>query len=674
MLNALRGGQSSVRFVTGFMTVVLHVLPTKDFSRNGCNKSAGDAHLVEYSVAALGPFQAQTCLIQRTYFNKCFRIKSGTSNEISRLYDPFLKKTQRRMTTCLCMPTQVLACPATDAAVINSLEVVIGGNEKLFQCRADDNPLVNIPTLGSLRGSQMVSASGRKFNAFRGIRYAQPPVGDLRFSDPIPAKPWAEILDATKEGPACLQVDLLTKVHVGQEDCLVLNVYSGKVGVSENPLPVMVWIHGGGFTTGSGGSETDFYGPGYILDRDVVLVTLNYRLGSFGFLSTEDKEAPGNYGLLDQSLALKWVRDHIHHFGGDTDSITIFGESAGGASVEYQVLSPRSKGLFHRAIAQSGSTRCPWAHQKSMGEYTRILAKDVNCPTTSSKELLRCLRTKDVKEILDSKLKMGLPVGLGLYPVAFVPRVDAEREFPFLPDTPERLVANKQFNQVPYIGGLTENEGGLFAASLATVDGVGMKEFKKDPVKNVLYALAMENQKGGLQIAQKVYDHYFSNVKTDADIISQYGELSSDVEFFKCVDDSVKALSQHNESPVFYYHYAHRGQTSLVKILDLPKDSDFGVSHADEILLMFPNFLLPRISNPNDLKVSQMLLDLWTSFAKDGIPQSEHVVDKWLPTTHGKVRYLQIEADNPKLVNDSMPFQSKLAFWNSLLTAGKEEL
>lgn len=130
----------------------------------------------------------------------------------------------------------------------------------------------------------------------------------------------------------------------------------------------------------------------------------------------------------------RWVRDHVHHFGGNTNSITIFGESAGGASVEYQVLSPYSKGnvllntscfllsvihsfvpsnwlyigLFHRAIAQSGSTRCPWAHTKSIGAYTRILAEDVNCPTTNSKELLKCLRSKDVKEFLDSKKKMGM--------------------------------------------------------------------------------------------------------------------------------------------------------------------------------------------------------------------------------------------------------------------------
>lgn len=131
----------------------------------------------------------------------------------------------------------------------------------------------------------------------------------------------------------------------------------------------------------------------------------------------------------------RWVRDHVHHFGGNTNSITIFGESAGGASVEYQVLSPYSKGnvllntscfcfqsfirsvqnwlyvgLFHRAIAQSGSTRCPWAHTKSIGAYTRILAEDVNCPTTNSKELLKCLRSKDVKEFLDSKKKMGMIV------------------------------------------------------------------------------------------------------------------------------------------------------------------------------------------------------------------------------------------------------------------------
>ncbi|EFX78588.1 hypothetical protein DAPPUDRAFT_53255 [Daphnia pulex] len=255
-------------------------------------------------------------------------------------------------------------------------------------------PLVNIPKLGLLLGSQTKSSTGKGIYAFRGIPYAQPPVGELRFKDPIPVKPWAGVLNAIHEGSPCVQLDSILFKMIGNEDCLVLNVYTPAIVTSTDvvSLPVMVWIHGGGFTVGNGnsGSVSDLYGPGYILNRDVVLVTLNYRLGAFGFLSTEDTEAPGNNGLLDQSLALRWVSDNIRYFGGNPDSVTIFGQSAGGASVEFQMLSPHSKGLFHKAIAQSGSTRCPWALQKTaVGEYTHSLANNLNCPSTSdSRQLL----------------------------------------------------------------------------------------------------------------------------------------------------------------------------------------------------------------------------------------------------------------------------------------------
>ncbi|XP_046639318.1 venom carboxylesterase-6-like isoform X1 [Daphnia pulicaria] len=542
----------------------------------------------------------------------------------------------------------------------------------ILQCRAQQEPIVNIPALGGLRGSQMVSSSGRNFHAFRSIPYAEPPVGNLRFSDPIAAKPWTgRVLDATKEGPTCLQNDLLTGLtQVGQEDCLVLNVYTHKINDAiENALPVMVWIHGGGFSAGSGNFETDFYGPGKILDRDVVLVTINYRVGPFGFLSTEDKEAPGNYGLLDQTLAIKWVKDHIANFGGNPDSITIFGESAGGASVQFQVLSPHSKGLFHRAISQSGAPGCPWAIQKSVGEYTRLLAEDLNCPTSNSRELLACLRNMEAAKILEFKRKLVIPIALSLVPVAFGPRIDSERDSPFLPDDPEVLVSRKQFNQVPMIVGLTKDEGSLFSASLASIDGKNLEVLKKDPLNCLAHAMGMEKQKNGREIAQKAYDHYFGTSESDDDFVTQYGKMASDVGFFKCIDDSVKVFSQYNGQPVYYYNYAHKGQHSITQMLGVPDDIDFGVSHSDELMLMFTSNFIPPTTDANDIKASKMLLDLWTSFAANGVPQSEEVIGHWLPTTQPQPRYLQINLESPVLINGEMPFQSGLDFWRSLLNS-----
>ncbi|KAG7153841.1 Venom carboxylesterase-6-like 8, partial [Homarus americanus] len=195
----------------------------------------------------------------------------------------------------------------------------------------------------------MRSASSRALYAYQGIPFAKPPVGDLRFKDPVPSEPWEGVRDGTKLPEPCLQVSFFmftSGVRVppekllGVEDCLYLNVYTPVDNGPKADLPVMVWIHGGAYFSGS----TKEYLPLVILDHDVVLVVIQYRLGVLGFLSTEDSVIPGNFGLKDQTLALKWVQRNINNFGGDKTKVTIFGESAGGASVHFHMLSPKSKG------------------------------------------------------------------------------------------------------------------------------------------------------------------------------------------------------------------------------------------------------------------------------------------------------------------------------------------
>ncbi|XP_046639317.1 venom carboxylesterase-6-like isoform X2 [Daphnia pulicaria] len=541
----------------------------------------------------------------------------------------------------------------------------------LCQAIRQERPIVNLPSLGQLRGFVAVTTTGRKFHAFRGIPYALPPVGELRFRDPIPVKPWTGVLNANQEGSPCVQIDCILFKIMGNEDCLKLNVFTPVVTSTDTAsLPVMVWIHGGGFTMGSGNSG-GYDGnagpaPGYILNQDVVLVTLNYRLGAFGFLSTEDTEAPGNYGLLDQSLGLKWVRDNIRYFGGNPDSVTIFGQSAGGASVEFQMLSPHSKGLFHRAIAQSGSTRCPWALQKTVGEYTNSLASNLNCPTSDSRQLLQCLRRRSARQIIMDRKKNVMRFALCVYPVAFGPRVDKERTSPFLPDDPEKLITLGQFNNVPLIAGLTESEGGLFGATLASFPGFNLKAYKRDQIKSIRYTLGMEKRIDGYEIAQKAYHEYFNNTRS-WQIAIKYGELTSDFGFFKPIDESVKLWSKHSAHPIYYYRYGYRHKLGYGDLLQLPFKFDFGVVHGDELLLLFTSTGLPLAKHPHDIKVSNMLVDLWTSFATDGVPKSNLVPGNWLPTTEKQTLYLQINAHSPKLVNDSMPFESQLAFWYDLL-------
>ncbi|KAL0099086.1 hypothetical protein PUN28_020261 [Cardiocondyla obscurior] len=213
---------------------------------------------------------------------------------------------------------------------------------------------------GMLHGKIMSTRLGRNLYAFLGIPYAAPPIGELRFKSPQPPVTWTGARDATKNAEICTQRNIYVYQEdiVGSEDCLYLNVYTPCIQCSEGEnsdygteqrqrettarFPVMIWFHGGGWLAGAGHSE--YYGPKFLLDHDLVLVTLNYRLGPLGFLSTEDLECPGNYGLKDQLQAMRWVQENIVYFNGDPNRVTLFGESAGGASVHYHMVSPLSAG------------------------------------------------------------------------------------------------------------------------------------------------------------------------------------------------------------------------------------------------------------------------------------------------------------------------------------------
>lgn len=209
---------------------------------------------------------------------------------------------------------------------------------------------------------------------------------------------WEGVLNATLDGPLCPQ----PTTDPTSEDCLILNVYSSKLPTpTENTKqPVIVFFHSGDFY--KGGSASYLLGPHYLLDQDVVLVTVNYRLGSLGFLSTGDKESPGNYGLKDQVQALKFVKDNIAAFGGDAASVTIIGHGAGAFSVTLHLLSPLSQGLFHKAIAMSGSTFTQTPIEKDQLKLAQKQARLLSCADDSSVNIVKCLRTKPAQEFAKS--------------------------------------------------------------------------------------------------------------------------------------------------------------------------------------------------------------------------------------------------------------------------------
>ena len=213
-------------------------------------------------------------------------------------------------------------------------------------------------------------------------------------------EPWTETLDCTSQGPCGPQYNNIFQRTQGEEDCLHVNIFTKTVN-PEKPLPVMVYIHGGAFCRGSSGTE--LYGPDFLIQKDIVYVNFNYRLGALGFLSVDDPEAkvPGNAGLKDQALALKWIKENVQFFGGDPNNITLFGESAGGCSVHYHLLSNMSKNLFHRAIVMSGTALNNWSVMPDL-KYPLRLAKALGWSEKDgdAKAMVEFLREQDAMKIV----------------------------------------------------------------------------------------------------------------------------------------------------------------------------------------------------------------------------------------------------------------------------------
>ena len=332
---------------------------------------------------------------------------------------------------------------------------------------------------------------------FLGVPFAAPPTGDLRFKAPQPPKAWkSEVRPSKKHGNICWQGKLLeffTKLFIQNftysEDCLYLDVYTPNVSLS---LPVMVYIHGGGYEFG-----TAITYPGDILvQQGVVLVVIQYRLGPFGFLTTGDSAAPGNFGMLDQVEALKWVKDNIENFGGNPNKVTIFGASAGGLSVCLHLLSPLSNNLFHQAIAESGVDLSPQATQPtSFGvHYAKDLAEKLHCPTDHHSKMVACIREKSPTDIMRASDAANFQFVDNTH---WGPVVDKN----FLYDTPENLRKKKEFKNATVMISFNSNEGAGAVGIMANLsymrimesvdNGVGRSFFKRFVTK---YAYARHSR------------------------------------------------------------------------------------------------------------------------------------------------------------------------------------
>lgn len=433
-----------------------------------------------------------------------------------------------------------------------------------------------ITNFGPVKG---VESRDESIEVFKGIPYAAPPVGELRWRPPQPAEKWTELRACDQFGSRSLQ---RKEQSAGDqsEDCLYLNVWTPRERVPRRP--VMVWIHGGGFTQGSG------HQPGYdgtqLAKRGVVLVTINYRLGALGFMTHPDlsAESPhgssGNYALLDQIAALKWVQENISSFGGDPDNVTIFGESAGGTSVYLLTATPLSKGLFHRAILES-----PWLDPSI---FRDLKVENENGPpaefdgeqqarkvlgdnTTDTLAKLRALPAADVLE----KMKQRWPVATDGW---------------VFPKDPHQIYADGDQHDIPVIVGTNRDEGTMFAPRKAF--GGTMENYKDAIVE--IYG----------EHGDRVAEFYApeSKEKLWGVAVKHIG----DTWFVQPAREFARAMHQ-QKSPVWMYHFTK------------PVWGWMGAAHAAEIGFVFGNLEKPK---PDDAALSDEFMTRWVQFAKTGDP------------------------------------------------------
>ncbi|XP_075211389.1 esterase FE4-like [Lycorma delicatula] len=525
---------------------------------------------------------------------------------------------------------------------------------------------------GFIKGLKKTTVlSNKKYYSFQGVPYGEPPTGQNRFKDPLPCKPWEGVRDATKPGNICPQFHEFMKEIVGNEDCLFVNIYTPQIPketyVAQMLLPVMVYIHGGGFTFGSG--NDDIYGPDYIIEHDVVLVTLNYRVGVFGFLSLGNSDVPGNAGLKDQTLALKWVRDNIKYFSGDCNNVTLFGESAGSASVQYHTLSPLSSGLFHRAILQSGTALSPWAFVENAVPRAFILGELVGCKTDDVNQIATVLRQQSPETLvthqgkvlnLEEKRKLTFP---------FVPCKEViGTGSNFMTECPETMLKSGKFAEVSYVIGMNDKEGIIMLKENANLFSK-LEKINNDPRAFVPHDLCSESDHF-YNIVKNVKKFYFNDLPLTADKISDYIDLSTDLEFTIGIHKTLKYLSVKSNIPVYVYLFSFEGELGFLKsfirmtISGLPK----GVCHADDIGYLFHNSLISKelsvaITSP-EIKVVDNFCTFWTNFAKYGDPNDKKFEVQWKPSNIQSPHYLDI-GETLKLVSTTlMPNRTK--FWENI--------
>ncbi|XP_070550995.1 acetylcholinesterase-like [Ptychodera flava] len=492
----------------------------------------------------------------------------------------------------------------------------------------------------------------RTLHVFKGIPYAEPPVGDLRFRPPQSKAPWEGVHDATEFGAIASspQTSLWTSEGLRAKTVWLIHIVKEYDYIWGDLLPVMVWIYGGAFYVGAG-SEHFYDGTALAAIGDVIIVTFNYRIGAFGFFVTGDEHATGNYGFLDQIEALKWVQENIAAFGGDASRVTVFGESAGSMSAEFLMLSPLADGLFHRAIMQSGTSTMATYTGTDAALHNRIahaLGEVLGCEKGNSEELMKCLRTVPAEKFKEpSDPHTGMIAGLveEVEGVPFIPYVDGH----FLIGKPEDLIPAKNFSKgkVDLLIGTMADEGTvvllLLKEDMANESDVFMSKAEYDEMFQMFLYGPLKHSPAAVDAIKLMYVDWANADSDEANYAESFSQMQGD-QLFVCPSVmSARAYSQAGAN-VYLYHMTHSPANSVFEskwmkaahFEDVPSysDSHFHPGEKSE---------MPEEEAAMSLKI----MKYWTNFAKTGNPNlsctdAENSDEDWPPFKVPGLAYKEI--------------------------------
>nr|XP_033327391.1 venom carboxylesterase-6-like [Megalopta genalis] len=549
---------------------------------------------------------------------------------------------------------------------------------------------------GTIRGFWSRSTRGRLAAHYLGIPYAEPPTGDLRFRSPKPwSRNWNSTYDAIKDGNMCIQPTKDEKSIIGSEDCLYLNVFVPVLSEERRTkakLPVVVFVHGGRYIFGSSNSHE--MSPEYLMNENLVLVTLNYRLSIMGFFSTENSVAPGNYALKDIITALRWVQENIEVFHGDPKSVTLWGHSAGAGAAHILSLNKNTEGLFHRLILMSGNAYSPWnLHSKNkMRKNSLKVAKLLGCLPNGthngteairidedpnfdrSKESIKreeqmvgCLRSLDQKAIISTMKNFKILDGVPCCPFGHV--IEEKSEDAVISENPFIVIKKGQFRDIPCIIGITKDDG-----MVKTMVVKNNKDLRKKLTENFkeLLPLLVEYQElvtDRHNFARAVRDFYLLTNDTEKDFQNLTNVVSDAIMIYP-VYELLKHQSTLMKSSTFFYYFAYQGTYSTTFLSGTP--IHYGVSHGDDL-----NYLLPFLNkrykdyygqqtSEDDTTMTNIMTEFWVSFATTGVPKAWKVP----PWPDYKVEKKHLVIGNGTsldiTVGDDELLATRMAFWEEM--------